>query len=124
MCVEHAFGMLKKRFPILALPMQSLLQTRADTVWCCLLLHNFFIDCGESNTEFFCSQVSVGTRAAASIIDEWIGLAADATEALDDMIFESRGRPSAHERAVYTAAAEIRDMWYSQLLQLHESVIE
>lgn len=118
-CVEHAFGMLKKRFPVLALPVQSLLQTRADTVWCCMLLHNFFIDCGESNTELFCSQVAVGTAAAAAIVEEWVDLAADVAEALDDIIFENRGRPTALDRALYDQAAQIRDAWYSQLLQLN-----
>lgn len=46
MVVEHAFGRLTRRFPLIAKPHKQALTTRAETVWACCILHNFVIDCG------------------------------------------------------------------------------
>lgn len=120
-CVEHAFGLLKNRFPVLAFPVHASLQSRADTVWCCVLLHNLFIDCGESAVELGVAEFA-DSAAATAVVNDWVGLAADVAENFDEILFESRGRPSALDRFRYQQASETRDSWYTTVLQLHGKI--
>ena len=42
--IERAFGLLKRRFRILRTPPEYSLDTQADIVYACVVIHNFLIE--------------------------------------------------------------------------------
>lgn len=111
--VEHAFGLLKRRFPVLLVPATGAISLRVDLVWAGVLLHNWIMQQNIDNEEPLDAQFS---SQLTTYLQEWQELAEDISESAQDLIFSSRGRPSAMRVARYEEARQVRDAWYNAII--------
>lgn len=102
--VEHAFGWLKRRFPIIAVPHQQTIEMRVATVWMCAALHKFLIQCGDTvyNRR---GEAHHNNQQAQARYEEWIERGEFNTESSDsEYHFQAAGRPSLNDVAAMAGA--------------------